>query len=161
MPPFGPSSIPNAMKIALVIAALLLVALVSLWVLRLVDRRADLTEWKRLAALQPRRPVLFDMEMVADLPEPARRYFEYTIAPRTPLLPVVVIEMTGKFSLGNRSTEAETSRLGRRRPAPTSVPPMVERRLLLVWPPRAGGNSSGRNWTPVSASGSLAGSRAT
>lgn len=90
------------MKIALVIAALLLVALVSLWVLRLVDRRADLTEWKRLAALQPRRPVLFDMEMVADLPEPARRYFEYTIAPRTPLLPVVVIEMAGKFSLGTK-----------------------------------------------------------
>lgn len=40
--------------------------------------------------------------MVADLPEPARRYFTYTIKPGTPLLPVAIIEMTGRFSLGTK-----------------------------------------------------------
>jgi hypothetical protein len=40
--------------------------------------------------------------MVADLPEPARRYFTYVIKPGTPLMPVVEIRMTGQFSLGTK-----------------------------------------------------------
>ena len=40
--------------------------------------------------------------MVADLPEPARRYFSYAIKPGTPLMPVVEIRMTGQFSLGSK-----------------------------------------------------------
>ena len=70
--------------------------------LLVLDRRADRVEWDRLSALQPEDPILFDPVMVADLPEPARRYFAYTIQPGTPLLPVAIIEMTGQFSLGTK-----------------------------------------------------------
>jgi hypothetical protein len=90
------------MKIIIIVFALIGLALLSLWGLTLMDRRADRVEWDRLAALQPEDPALFDPAMVADLPEPARRYFAYTIEPGTPLLPVAVIEMTGEFSLGTK-----------------------------------------------------------
>lgn len=80
----------------------LCLGLVALATLLLLDRRADRAEWHRLAALQPATPARFAPEMVADLPEPARRYFTYMIEPGTPLLPVVEIDMTGQFSLGTR-----------------------------------------------------------
>ncbi|MEE4109886.1 MAG: DUF6544 family protein, partial [Halieaceae bacterium] len=87
------------------IAAVLLVAVsgcAALAALRALDRRADRAEWERLAALQPQAPERFDPAGIASLPEPARRYFAYTIEPGAPLLPVAVIEMTGRFSLGSR-----------------------------------------------------------
>lgn len=57
----------------------------------------------RLIGLQPITPRTFDPAMVADLPEPARRYFEYTILPGTPLFTVADIRMTGQFSLGTKA----------------------------------------------------------
>ena len=84
------------------ITAALGLALSALLVLLFLDRKADRAEWDRLAALQPEQPEFFDPEMVAGLPEPARRYFSYTIQPGAPLLPVAVIEMTGEFSLGTK-----------------------------------------------------------
>ena len=92
------------MKFMIGIALTLLLALMALAVMRMVDWRADRAEWNRLAVLQSEEPEHFDQEMVADLPEPARRYFAYTIRPGTPLLPVAVIEMTGEFSLGTKET---------------------------------------------------------
>lgn len=85
-----------------VLGAMLGAALLWLAVLLVLDRRADRAEWNRLAALQPGDPRRFDPKMVAGLPEPARRFFAHGIAPGTPLLPVTVIEMTGRFSLGSR-----------------------------------------------------------
>lgn len=61
-----------------------------------MDRREDCAEWDRLAAQQPETPDRSDPQMVADLPEPARRYFTYAVDPGTPLLPVAVIEVTGE-----------------------------------------------------------------
>ncbi|MGC9420242.1 MAG: DUF6544 family protein [Rhodovulum sp.] len=90
------------MKFIIGIVVAILLVLIALYALRLLDLRADRAEWERLAALQPSSPELFDPEMVADLPEPARRYFGYTIQPGTPLLPVAIIEMTGEFSLGTK-----------------------------------------------------------
>jgi len=90
------------MKFIIGIAVAILLVLIALSALRLLDLRADRAEWDRLAALQPENPELFDPEMVADLPEPARRYFAYTIQPGAPLLPVAIIEMTGEFSLGTK-----------------------------------------------------------
>ena len=84
------------------ITAALGLALSALLVLLFLDRKADRAEWERLAALQPEQPKFFDPEMVAGLPEPARRYFSYAIQPGAPLLPVAVIEMTGEFSLGTK-----------------------------------------------------------
>src|SRR6056297_3770635 len=90
------------MKFIIGIVVAILFVLIALSALRLMDLRADRAEWDRLAALQPSSPALFDPEMVADLPAPARRYFAYTIEPGTPLLPVAVIEMMGEFSLGTK-----------------------------------------------------------
>ncbi|TNF21216.1 MAG: hypothetical protein EP318_08060 [Rhodobacteraceae bacterium] len=87
-------------------------------VLALLDRRADRAEWERLAALQPEEPAVFDPAMVADLPEPARRYFGFTIQPQTPLRPVTVLEMTGAFGLGTK--------------ADPRYQPMVARQILAV-----------------------------
>ncbi|NKX45693.1 DUF6544 family protein [Roseicyclus persicicus] len=84
-------------------AALLIVALLALLTaLRMADARADAAEWRRLAALQPAAPARFDPAMVAALPDPARRFFTFAIAPGTPLLPVAELEMRGDFSLGTR-----------------------------------------------------------
>lgn len=90
------------MKIVAFAIVLVSLCIIALAVLRLMDRRDDRAEWDRLAAQQPEAPGRFDPEMVADLPEPARRYFAYAIEPGAPLLPVSVIEMTGEFSLGTK-----------------------------------------------------------
>lgn len=90
------------MKFACVSLAMLVVALLALLALRLWDGRADRMEWARLAALQPTNPAMYDPVMVADLPEPARRFFNFAIKPGTPLLTVAEIDMGGEFSLGTR-----------------------------------------------------------
>ena len=92
------------MTIALIALSILLILMGGLWLLRIRDWWAERAEWLRLGALQPRDPERFDPEMVADLPEPARRYFAYMIRPGTPLLPVAEIYMTGRFSLGTRDS---------------------------------------------------------
>lgn len=118
-------------------------AVLALGALRALDLRADRAEWNRLAALQPANPPSFSPDMVAGLPEPARRYFTYAIAAGTPLLPVAEIEMTGRFSLGTKD-----------RPA---YQPMEARQILaapegFVWAMRmrgrmpASGSDSG-HWT--------------
>lgn len=43
--------------------------------------------------------VRFDAAMVADLPEPARRFFLHAIAPGTPLAGAVELDMTGSLTL--------------------------------------------------------------
>lgn len=83
----------------LVILGLFLILLVAL---RLWDERADRLEWARLAASQPTTPAVYDPVMVADLPEPAQRFFNFAIVPGTPLLTVAEIDMGGEFSMGTR-----------------------------------------------------------
>lgn len=85
--------------LTLALSGIFVVALLGL---RLLDWRSEQAEWTRLAALQPDAPVSYDPKMVAELPEPAQRYFNYTITPGTPLLTVAEIEMGGQFSLGSR-----------------------------------------------------------
>lgn len=78
------------------------IGLVLLFIWRVSDHRADRAEMDRLIALQPQSPTLFSPEMVADLPEPARRYFKFTITEGAPLYTVAQIEMAGRFSLGTK-----------------------------------------------------------
>jgi len=47
-------------------------------------------------------PPSYDPRMVAELPEPARRLFNFAIAPGTPLKSVVEIKMAGELSLGTK-----------------------------------------------------------
>ena len=92
------------MNFVYVSLAMLGFVLFGLLALRLWDVRAERMEWARLATLQPATPSLFDPGMVADLPEPARRFFNFTITPGTPLLTVAEIDMAGQFSLGSRES---------------------------------------------------------
>lgn len=75
---------------------------ILLVVLRLFDFFADHDEWERLVALQTRGFDKFHPKIIEELPEPAKRYFEYTIKPGTPLYPVSIVDMNGKFSLGTK-----------------------------------------------------------
>ncbi|MCA9876579.1 MAG: hypothetical protein KC442_02315, partial [Thermomicrobiales bacterium] len=70
---------------------------------RVRDARADRRQWAALRSLQPADPPRFDRSLVAGLPDPARRYFEFAIAPGTPLLTVAELTMKGLFSLGDRA----------------------------------------------------------
>ena len=85
--------------IAVAIAVMLLGAAATL---RWSDHKADDAERSRLIAMQSETPQLFKLTMVEDLPEPAQRYFKFTIAPGTPLLTVADIKMSGQFSLGTK-----------------------------------------------------------
>lgn len=79
------------------------VAVVALATWRHLDRRADEDEMKRLIALQPANPVVFSVDMVANLPEPARRFFIFAIAEGTPLYSVADIKMEGQFGMGDKA----------------------------------------------------------
>ncbi|QUL38911.1 DUF6544 family protein [Erythrobacter sp. JK5] len=68
------------------------------------DTRDDLNEMARLAAMQPSDPPPFALDSVADLPEPARRYFAYLIAEGTPTWRVAELEMEGEFGMGDNSS---------------------------------------------------------
>jgi hypothetical protein len=87
---------------AFVVVLLFLTGLaLSVW--RLLDHRADLKAMHELALSQPAHPLTFTADMIAHLPEPARRYFLYTIKPGTPLFSVASITMVGRFGMGNRA----------------------------------------------------------
>ncbi|SNB57157.1 hypothetical protein SAMN04487880_1995 [Marinobacter sp. es.042] len=93
------------MKIFFLILLILVVAVtLALWFWRQADHNADQAAMVKLAALQPASPERFDLSLLEGLPEPARRYFRYTIQPGTPLYTVARILMTGKFGMGNRES---------------------------------------------------------
>ncbi len=124
--------------------AVLVLAVVALSAWRQLDHRADRIAWNTLADLAAADAQAFDPSMVADLPEPARRYFAFTIAPGTPIRTAFRIEMTGQ--LGNGTKDAP------------NYQPMRASQLLappfgLVWKVKAGplGGSDGAmpdgSWT--------------
>lgn len=89
------------MLITFLLLILLIILVLFIW--RQLDHRADAKAMHRLAAMQPKQAVRFDPQMVADLPEPARRYFLYTIEPGTPLYTVANISMSGQFGMGDKN----------------------------------------------------------
>lgn len=90
------------MFVAKVILACVLVLAAALVLWRMTDTVRANAAWSRLAALGGNARV-FDLAMVEDLPEPARRYFAFTIAEGTPLSSVAVIEMDGQIGLGTKN----------------------------------------------------------
>lgn len=89
-----------------VVAALLVALVVAMQAWRLADQGAADAAWTQLRAAGQRPPEVFDPAMVAGLPEAARRYFQYTIAPGTPLHTVSEIRMGGEIGLGDRQAPA-------------------------------------------------------
>ena len=81
---------------------ILFVVIVGLAVWRALDHRADQVAWERLIAGQAGQTRTFNVAMTAGLPEPAQRYFNFTIAGGTPLYTALEIDMTGKIGLGTK-----------------------------------------------------------
>jgi hypothetical protein len=75
-------------------SASLSVALVPPWAAHRVRK-----DWAELSAPTP-HPAPFDPAMVADLPEPVRRYLTHVIATGTPLWQSVEVSMTGHIKIG-------------------------------------------------------------
>jgi len=69
---------------------------------RALDRRTAANIWNGLIDAAGAADDVFDPASVRDLPEPAQRYFRYTIGDGTPLRLAVEIEMTGELGLGTR-----------------------------------------------------------
>ncbi|MEM8800956.1 MAG: DUF6544 family protein [Pseudomonadota bacterium] len=89
--------------IGTLLIGLLVAGLTALIALRTFDHWSDHAEMTRLIALQPHNPPVFRSELIADLPDAAKRYFLFSIQEGTPLRTVVQLEMTGTFSLGDKS----------------------------------------------------------
>lgn len=70
---------------------------------RQFDHRADRVDMERLLATQPAEPARFDADIVADLPETARRFFTFAISEGTPLFTVARLEMKGQFGMGDKA----------------------------------------------------------
>ncbi|RKF05741.1 hypothetical protein DEM25_014180 [Oceaniradius stylonematis] len=87
------------------VGVIAVVAVVALFGWRHADRRADAAAWRALLEIRPIQSGSFSPDMVAGLPEPAQRYFLYTIAEGTPLRTITIIEMEGQLGRGdsNRS----------------------------------------------------------
>lgn len=82
--------------------ALVVVAIVAMQAWRLADNRATQKAWRWLQSQAPATVEAFDPAMVEGLPEAARRYFLFTIAPGAPLHRVSEIHMHGEIGLGNK-----------------------------------------------------------
>lgn len=105
-------------------------------------------EFNRLA--MPRRPTTsrFDPAEVAHLPEVARRYFAFAIAPGTPLFTVAFLEMEGTFLLGDKDSYQSYAMAARE---------VIRQPDEFVWLPRlsngplvvsgSDGLASGKAWT--------------
>lgn len=91
----------------MVILKLVLFSLGAILVLLLLWRGSDVVRagaaWARLARSAPNDARAYDPAMIAHLPEPARRYFGFSIAPGTRLSPVAVFEMDGEMGMGDKS----------------------------------------------------------
>ncbi len=92
---------PGMLITGLLLALVAAGAALALW--RWRDHRADRAAMDRLVSTQPESPTCFDSSMLAGLPEPARRFFLYTIAPGAALYSVANIDMRGQFAMGTKA----------------------------------------------------------
>ncbi|MDA1300673.1 MAG: hypothetical protein O2868_11410 [Proteobacteria bacterium] len=72
---------------------------------RVLDLRRDARAWSSLLdSSRADETRVYSSDLVRHLPPSARRYFEFTIAPGTPLRTASVIEMTGELALGTKQS---------------------------------------------------------
>ena len=123
---------------------MLLVGISGLAAWRALDHRADQAAWERLTAEQAGETTGFNASMTAGLPEPAQRYFHFTIAPGTPLITAVEIDMAGEIGLGSKDAPGYRAMAARQILAPPHG---------LVWKAKTGlisgsdGALPDRSWT--------------
>ncbi|NNC36618.1 MAG: hypothetical protein EX271_04505 [Acidimicrobiales bacterium] len=90
------------MKLALFILIMLTALIVTLHVVRWWDNRRAFQIWNALVFETVETDIVFDPAMVKDLPDPAKRFFLFTIKQGTPLQDVAEIETSGEIGLGPR-----------------------------------------------------------
>ena len=117
------------MRIVIFVAAILALLLILTLAVRYIDKFRDGIAWQTLAKTAQDITATYDPSIVAHLPEPARRYFNFSIAPGTRLSGVAVIEMQGQIGLGDKANP--------------NYQPMSARQILapphgLVWRMKAG-----------------------
>ncbi len=90
----------------------------------------------------------FDPAMLADLPEPARRYLAYSIAPGTALSTTVELRMEGTFALGDRESHRIMPMIASQMLAPPHGfvwIPDIGSGLMRIW--GSDGYTHGEAWT--------------
>ena len=136
------------MKILAIMFLVLLATLFGLQAWRWSDNRRAVQVWQKLIRNHHEPRSAFEPAMVEGLPEPARRYFLFTIKPGTVLSDVAEVEMGGSISLGTREQ-------------PNAMPMRAQQILAaprgFVWKLRAGqgamhisgsdGISARQSWT--------------
>lgn len=104
--------------------------------------------WTAIAGRARPAADAFSPDMIAGLPEVARRYFTHAIAPGTPLSTTVELEMEGLFRLGEKDAPREFAMHARQILAPPSEfvwLPVLRSGLLRVT--GSDGLLDGRAWT--------------
>ena len=81
--------------------ALATLVVMGLLRLRLIDARNEESSWQDLIKQAGISQGFYKPELVQGLPEPAQRYFNFSISPGSPLVPAVEIEMDGELGLGS------------------------------------------------------------
>ncbi|WP_051631091.1 DUF6544 family protein [Afifella pfennigii] len=112
-----------------------------------LDKREARRAWRTLAA-QSEPAGTFDPAMIADLPEPARRYLSYAIAPGTPLLTTVELRMVGTFVLGEPARHRILAMEARQVLSPPHGfvwMPDIGSKIIRIW--GSDGYTAGRAWT--------------
>lgn len=90
------------MKILIVIVLVVTGAFLVLQTWRCSDNRRVARTWLDLSRKATPSAAIFDPSMVEGLPEPAQRFFLFTISPGSPLPTVSEIRMCGEIGLGKK-----------------------------------------------------------
>ena len=88
--------------VVVVVALLVVLSVLAVW--RHLDRRTDAHAWDALRAENGVVRGTYDSVLVRELPEPAQRYFDFMIAPGSPLHTVVELQMVGELGLGTKAS---------------------------------------------------------
>lgn len=125
-------------------AGVMVLVAVSLLGLRWKDGRNDEIVWHQLIVQAGAPKGDYDPSLVRSLPEAARRYFNFSIAPGSRLVPAVEIAMHGELGLGS---------IGDPKYKPMNAHQILAPPHGLVWRIQAGaisgsdGVTSSRSWT--------------
>ncbi len=88
------------MKIVISVTLVIIVLMIGLNIARSSDEFRSYLVWRKIDHPKSSEQLVFEKSIVQDLPDPARRYFEYTIAEGTALKRVAYIKMEGQLGLG-------------------------------------------------------------
>lgn len=100
------SELVHSMKWLVVLLGAVSLCAASLFLWRLSDVRDERVAWEKLVRQAAKPDSTFEPSTIAMLPAAAQRYFRYTIAPGTPLVSVVEIEMEGQLGMGTKDEPA-------------------------------------------------------